>query len=155
MSGLRSGSTYWFRARNRKPQRWRSAWAYTTAGVATQELAGPSGLLSSGHTAATINYAWTNTTASTGYDLELLGTTFGGAASRIDLSTAGSNRYQWTSLDAATTYSLSIRYLDAYGGYSPSTTLTTETTSTGSAPTAASISNIWVVLGYETTGEQY
>jgi len=150
---LKSGSTYFFRARNTKPQRWRSPWAYTTSGIATPELTGPSGLASTGHTASLINYSWNNSTASTGYLIEFQASTFGGTLATTQTLLSGTNRYTLSGLSAATTYTASIRYLDPYGGVSPSTSLSTETTSAAGA--AATVGNIYLLIGDESTGNTY
>jgi len=152
---LESGSTYFFRARNLKPQRWRSAWAYTTAGIATQELAGPSGLAATGITASRLQLSWTNSTASTGYGIEFQASTFGGTLATTQVLEPGTNRYTLDGLSGATTYTASVRYRDPYGGVSPSTSLSTETLSTASAGTCAGIGNFYLLLGDESTGDVY
>lgn len=150
---LKSGSTYWGRVRATRSNRFRSAWVYTTSGVATQELTGPTGLAATGHTISTIDLSWTNSTASTGYNPEMLASTFGGTLTSTALLPPGSDRYRMWNLSSGTTYTFGVRYRDPYGGVSPSTTLSTETT--GASSGAGSISGFHLIYGNESTGVVY
>ena len=141
---LKSGSTYFVRARFGLYQGYHSAWTYTTAGVGTSQLAGPSGLAATGHTISTIDFSWTNATASTGYPLEVRHSTFGGTLARTQVLQPGMTRYRLDGLSSGTTYTFDARYYDTYGGVSPSTSMSTETTGTStSAPALQSFYLRW------------
>ena len=160
VSGLPSGSTHWYRARNTKYQRIRSPWAYTTAGVATQELTGPSALTATGITSKSARLEWSNSTASTGYELEIFARTTtessgstGGTPNSSD-STAilqpGITNYVLRDLTSGTTYKTYVRYRDRFGGFSPSTGLVFPTL-TSTALTAETMYDIYFLYGSDST----
>lgn len=150
IKGLASGTTYWVRAQNRKFGRIRSAWTYSTANAQTVQLTAPSGIGATDITSKNALIQWTNSTVSTGYELDILASTAGGTLTSTAILQPGRTNYRLQNLSSGTTYTVGIRYRDRFGGFSPTTSVNFETLNTTTL-TADSITDIYLIYGSDST----
>lgn len=163
----KSGQAYFGRARNVGRGRWRSGWAYTTAGTVTQALTAPTNVLTTGYTDHTANVSWTNSTASTGYELDagLYKDPDPGDPFWIvtDALPAGTNRHQLNIPDewmgsSSDPFQAWVRYRDPFGGvstYAQSANFNLTTTPPTGDNWSTSSTAIVLYLGRNTTGDVY